>query len=94
MTFLKVRRTTIIASDSGYINTAILQRANKDFAASTKIQTLKLTPSGASMGCAFGEADTRMRGVVNGVIVLKELLTDEEVDTGRATIVDPGIVES
>jgi hypothetical protein len=35
-----------------------------------------------------------MCGVVNGVIVLKELLADEEVDTRRATIVDPGIVES
>jgi len=46
------------------------------------------------MFCALGEADARMCGVVNGVIVLEELLTDEEVDTRRATIVDPGIEES
>ena len=74
--------------DSRYI-AALLQ-----YKASTKIQTRKLAPSDVSKLCALGEADARPCGVVNGVIVLKELLADDEVDVSRATIVDPGIVES
>ena len=34
----------------------------------------------------------RLCGVVNGVIVLEELLADKEIDAIRATIADPGIV--
>ena len=79
-------------------HTIISNRVSKYIAApykaSTKIQTSKLAPSGVSKLRAYGEADARPCGVVNGVIVLKELLADDEVNVRRATIADPGIVGS
>ena len=53
-------------------------------------------PSTIHDSCARGETNARVRGVVNGVVVLKELLADDKVHIGcnAATIVDPRVVEA
>jgi hypothetical protein len=38
------------------------------------------------------EANTRVRRVEDGVVVLEELLADDHVDAGRAAVVDPRVV--
>lgn len=41
---------------------------------------------------ASGETNAGIGGVEDGVVVLQELLSNDGVDTGAATVVDPSVV--
>ncbi|TGO07531.1 hypothetical protein BTUL_0268g00010 [Botrytis tulipae] len=42
--------------------------------------------------CGSSETNAGVGGVKDGVVLLQELLSDDGVDTGRTSVVDPGVV--